>query len=238
MAAVTGVAAATATVAVLLPAALLWRIPTAARTHRTLLAGLALGALVELLRLGATLALQQDGAQLPGSALDTAASLLLPVATLLVGLGLIELRGGKTTRRGLLVVIAGLYLAVSLVPIGANLYANVPISPTWMSVVLVIVTPLVAAFAGWVAADAWFAGEQPSRFWGLLALGVPLYVMAAIVSQGGWGLAVWVTEPNNPTTVNDLGSVTATLGEIVGLLAVSFALVAYARLAPSPPDAS
>ena len=44
--------------------------------------------------------------------------------------------------------------------------------------------PLLAAFAEWVSADAWFAGERPSRSWGLLALGVPLYVIGAVVGQG------------------------------------------------------
>ncbi len=228
------VSAATDTVVVLLPAALLWRLPTAARTHRTLLAGLALGAMVELFRLGAALATTY-GNQLPGPDLNTVASLVLPVASLLVGLGLLELRGGKTTRRGLLVVIASLYLAVSLVPIGADLIANEAIAPTWLSPVLLIVAPLLAAFAGWVSADAWFAGDRPTRFWGLLALGVPLFVIAAVVSQGGWALMTWAI-PVDPVAVNDLGYVTSTLGEIFSLIAAGLAFVAYARLTPSPPD--
>jgi hypothetical protein len=232
------VAAATETIVVLLPAALLWRIPSAGRTHRTLLAGLALGALAELLRLGAALAATTYGDQLPGPDLNTVASLVLPVASLLIGLGLLELRGGQSTRRGLLVVIASMYLAVSLVPVGADLIANEAVSATWLFLVVGIAAPLLAAFAAWVSADAWFAGDRPSRFWGLLALGVPLYVIAAVVSQGGWALATWVAMPADPLAVNDFGYVSATLGEIFALTAVCLAFVAYARLTPAAPDAS
>ena len=235
LAALALVSAATQTVIVLLPAALLWRVPTAARTYRLLLAGLALGALVELLRVGAALAGTTYGDEVPGPALGTLASLLLPVASLLVGLGLLELRRGRMTRRGMLVVIASMYLALSLVPVGVELIANETISVTWMFLVIGIVGPLLAAFAGWVSADAWFGGERPSRFWGLLALGIPLYVIGALVGQG-WALATWVAMPADPLALNDLGYISATLGEIFALIAAVLAFVAYARLIPRPAE--
>ena len=55
VAAFAGVSAATETLVVLLPVALLWRVPAAPRTHPMLLGGLALGALVEVLRLGSAI---------------------------------------------------------------------------------------------------------------------------------------------------------------------------------------
>lgn len=230
--------AATQVVVVLLPAAMLWRVPTAPRTHRTLLLGLALNALVEMLHLGAAFAPASfnDPSIEPGP--NMLASVVLPIASLLIGLGLLELRAGRMTRRGMLVVIASMYLAVSLVPVGADLIANEAVSATWLFVVVGIAAPLLAAFAGWAAVDAWLAGERSSRFWGLLALGVPLYVIAAVVSEGGWALATWVAIPADPLAVNDFGFVSAAFGEIFALAAACLAFVAYARLTPSLPDAS
>jgi hypothetical protein len=237
VAAFAAVSAVTETVVVLLPAALLWRVPAAPRTQRTLLAGLALGALVEVLRLGSALASWSFSEAPVGSALNTLAWLVLPVASLLVGLGLLRLRDGRMTRRGMLVVIAGVYLVLSLVPLGAELVGNAPVFVTWVFLVSGILVPLLAAFAGWVPVDAWLAGERPSRFWGFLALSVPLHIAGALVGEG-WSLPAWVTLPADPAAVNGIATASATLGEILALGAVSLAFVAYARLTPSPAEAS
>jgi hypothetical protein len=237
VAAFMALSAATQTVVVLLPAALLWRIPTAPRTHRTLLVGLALGALVEMLRLGAAFASTSFSDPSIGPGLNTVAWLVLSAASLLVGLGLLHLRAVRVTRRGMLVVIASMYLVLSLVPVGAELIGNEAVIVTWVFLISGIVVPLLAAFAGWVAVDAWLAGERPNRFWGLLALGVPLYVVGALVG-GGWLLPAWAALPADPAAVNDIAIASLTLGQLFALGAVSLAFVAYARLTPSPPDAS
>lgn len=229
------VSGATQTLVVLLPAALLWRVPTAPRTHRMLLAGLALGALVELLRLGTALASTSFSQPPIGPGLDTLAWLVRPLASLLVGLGLLHLRAGRMTRRGMLVVIASIYLALSLVPLGAELIGNAPILFTWIVLVSGILVPFLAAFAGWVPVDAWLAGERPRQFWGLLALGVPLYVFGALFAEM---LPAWVVLPANPAAVNDIAFASLTLGELFSLGAVSLAFVAYARLTPLPVDPS
>lgn len=237
VAAFAAVSAATQTMVVLLPAALLWRVPTAPRTHRPLLAGLVLGALVEMLRLGAAFSSTSFSDPSIGPGLNTLAWLVLPAASLLVGLGLLHLRAGRMTRRGMLVVIASMYLVLSLVPLGAELIGNEPVFVTWVFLVSGIVVPLLAAFAGWVPVDAWLAGERPSRFWGLLALGVPLYVVGALLG-GGWLLPAWLALPADPAAVNDIVLASAGLGGILTLAAVGLAFVAYARLTPSPPESS
>ena len=237
VAAFAAVSAATQTMVVLLPAALLWRVPTAPRTHRTLLVGLALGALVEMLRLGAAFASTSFSDPSIGPGLNTLAWLVLPAASLLVGLGLLHLRAGRMTRRGMLVVIASMYLVLSLVPLGAELIGNEPVFVTWVFLVSGILVPLAAAFAGWVPVDAWLAGERPSRFWGLLALGVPLYVVGALLG-GEWLLPAWLALPADPAAVNDIVLASAGLGGILTLAAVGLAFVAYARLTPSPPESS
>ena len=237
LAALAAVSAATNAVVVLLPAALLWRVPTAPRTHRTLLVGLALGGLVEILRFGAAFVPTSFGDPSIGPGLTTLAWLVLPAPSLLVGLGLLHLRAGQMTRRGMLVVIATLYLVLSLVPLGAELIGNAPVVVTWVFLVSGIVVPLLAAFAGWVPVAAWLAGARPSRFWGLLAMGVPLYVVGALLG-GGWLLPAWVVAPADPAALNDIATASLALGELFAFGAVSLAFVAYARLTPLRPDAS
>ena len=236
-AAFAAISAATQTIVILLPAGLLWRVPTAPRTHRPLLAGLALGALVELLRLGSALASRGFPEPSAGPALSTLAWLVLPVSSLLVGLGLLRLRNGRMARRGMLVVIASVYLVLSLIPLGAELVGNEPVFVSWVFLVSGILVPLAAAFAGWVAVDAWLAGERPSRFWGFLALGVPFYVVGTL-SGVGWSLPAWVVLPADPAVVNGIVLASAGLGGILTLAAVCLAFVAYARLTPSPPESS
>jgi hypothetical protein len=217
------------TLVVLLPVALIWRIPTAAHTHRVLFAGLAVGALVEVLRLGAFVA--------PGNPLDltlhevleSLAWLALPLGGLLVGLGLLRLRGGLATRRGMLVVIAFGYLVLNLVPLGAALIGGESIGVTWQSVVSQILVPVTTAFVGWVAVDAWLDHEEPGRFWGLLALAVPLYVAGAFVGQE---LLLWIAPPLAPDNFNSLGIASATFAEILALVSVALTGVALARLTP------
>jgi hypothetical protein len=225
-------AAATETVVVGLPAALLWRVPAAPRIHRILLAGLALNALAEVLRLGSALASRSFTDASVASALDTLAWLILPAASLLVGLGLLRLRDGPITRRGMLVVIASAYLVVSLVPVGAELLGNAQVSFTPEFLLSGFLVPLFAAFAAWVSVDAWRAGERSSRFWGFLALGVPLYLVNALLGFG-WALPAWVAMPADPAIANGIATASAALGQFFALAAVSLAFVAYARLTPS-----
>jgi hypothetical protein len=198
---------------------------------------LALGSLVELLRLGAALAPTSFGDPPIGLGPDALAWVVQPIANLLVGLGLLHVRADRLTRRGVLLVLASIYLALSLVPLGAELIGNAPVLVTWVVLVSAILVPLTAAFAGWALIDAWLVGERPSRFWGLLALGVPLYVVGALLGEG-WSLPAWLALPADPASVNGIATASANLGEIFALVAVSLALVAYARFIPSLAEAS
>ena len=231
------IAAATETVAVALPAALLWRVPTALRTQWILLAGLVLNALAEVLRLGSALASRSFSDPSLESTLGTLGLAVLPIASLLVGLGLLRLRDGPIMRRGMLLVIASAYLVVSLVPVGAELLGNAQVSFTPDFALGGILVPLSAAFAGWVSVDAWRAGERPSRFWVFLALGVPFYLVNALLGFG-WALPAWVVTPADPATANGIFTASAALGQIFALAALSLAFVAYARLTPSAAETS
>jgi hypothetical protein len=206
--------AATETILVVLPAALLWRIPAAPRTHPVLLGGLGVGALVEVLRLGASALATSGTDPSVSSILGTLAWLIVPVGSLLVGRGLLRLRASWSARRGLLVVIAFLYLALRLVPLGAELLGNEVVIVTWLFPVTGILVPITAALAGWVAVDAWLDGQRPTVFWGLLALGVPLYVISALVSSA-LPLPALLALPADPTALNSLTIASATAGEIL-----------------------
>src|SRR5450755_2029132 len=78
VAAFAGVSAATETLVVLLPVALLLRVPAAPQTHLMLLGGLALGALVEVLRLGSAIVPASLADPSVGSILRTFAWLGVP----------------------------------------------------------------------------------------------------------------------------------------------------------------
>jgi hypothetical protein len=235
VAAFAGVSAATETLVVLLPVALLLRVPAAPQTHLMLLGGLALGALVEVLRLGSAIVPASLADPSVGSILRTFAWLGVPFGSLLVGLGLLRLRAGRTTRRGMLVVIAFLYLVLSLLPLGAELIGKAPVNVTWLFLVSGVLVPILAAFAGWVAVDAWLDGERPNLFWGLLAVAVPLHVVGAFFSAA-LPLPALLALPASPAALNSLAMASATLGAILALVVVTLGFVAYARKTPSPAE--
>lgn len=211
----------------LLPAALLFRAPRAHRTHRLLLAGLAAGAIAELVR--AVIAFWPSGPTgeaWRGTALDAAWPWLGPLGNLLVGLGLIRLRARRPPRFGLLAAIASAYLALGVVPTWIVVAASQPVaSIDGYSALLFVTVPLTAAVAVWVPVSARLGREPPRAFWGLLALGLPLGLAAR-----AFALAQTVTEA--APRMDALFVVSVTLGAFVGAVVSLAALGAYARLTP------
>ncbi len=212
---------------VLLPAALLFRAPRAHRTHRLLLAGLALGAIAELAR--AVIVLRPPGLTLEPWAetgLDAAWPWLGPVGNLLVGLGLVRLRNGRPLRLGLLAAIASTYLALGIAPTWIVAAASPPVGTIELGAALLLMTvPLAAAIATWVPVSAWLEHTPPRAFWGLLALGLPLFL-----AQRALALAQTVIEV--ATRMDALFVVSVTLGAFVSAVAAVAAVAAYARLTP------
>ena len=222
-------AAAAATV-VLLPVALLWRAPEAARTHRLLLAGLATGAVSELLRaLISYPPLVPNGAPMVRTALDLIQAFCGPLGGLLVGLGLARLRTARLTRVRLLVAITSTYLAFdvgsSLIVFGGSQ------QPDWvnpLTAVLLLLRPLAAAFAVWVPVTAWFDEESPRAFWGFLALALPLGLVSRLVELPQ--AIVIVAFRSNALFLPGV-----TINAIVGMIVSLLALVAFARETPGQP---
>jgi hypothetical protein len=226
--------AASALVSVLivsLPTALLVRRPEAYRTHRLLFAGLGIGAAIEIVRL-ANQALPADlAATAPHSNLLAVAWVGVPIGTILVGLGLLRLRSSGPTRRGLLIVLAAVCLAIALVPAGIGLMTEqVTIDPLPFALTS-IVEPIAAAFAAWVAVDAWLDREEPRTFWTLIAAALPIQVIAGLLGLG-LPIPVYLAAPLDPQTLNVLFFSSATISTLLVLWALALAVVAYGRHTP------
>ena len=224
------VSAGTAVVVSLLPAMLLWRAPSAPRTHRLLFTGLALGTFAELVRVAAVAAPLGADEPTPRTLLVDAAWIIVLVGILFVGLGLLQLRNGRTTRRGLAVVIVVLYLVLALLPLGIEAAAG-PVGIGSGFVLASVLIPIAAAFAIWVAVDAWLDREPPTAFWALLAAGLPLHLAGGLLSET-LPLPVLVALPANSDFSNELVATVATIGAILGLIAVVLAGIAYGRHVP------
>ncbi|MHB8673678.1 MAG: hypothetical protein ACYDAK_08360 [Candidatus Limnocylindrales bacterium] len=216
--------AVAAVTVVLLPTALLWRARDAARTHRLLLAGLAAGAVSELLRAVISYApLVPDGAPMVRTVLDLIQAFFGPLAGLLVGLGLVRLRTARITRVRVLVAIAATYVAFdvgsSLIVFG-NSQLHDWVNP--LTAVLLVIRPLAAAFAVWVPVAAWFDDEAPRAFWGLLALALPLSLLSRLIELPQAIVVVALRS-------NALFFPATTISAIVGAIVALLALVAFAR---------
>ncbi len=210
-----------AVVVVLLPAALLWRAHDAMRTHALLLTGLALIAADRLVL--ATnqlwpLFLGDDGAR---TVFGLAWSLLAPAGSVLIGLGLLRLRAGPM-RLPVLATIIGVYVGISVASflIGAGTGTLDAYDST-----LMILVPAAAAAAVWVPVAAWLESDAPQAFWGLLAIALPLGVIARLVT-------LLATIVGTSTQSNVMFVPVVTVNSILGCLAALLALVAYARMTP------
>jgi len=217
-----------AVAAVLLPVALMRRVPDALASQPLLFAGLALGSLVALIDAVIGLWLLD----LPTAAIDLtgfAQDVLPAIGLALVGLGLVRLRGRWPRRPWLLIAIVAVYLGLALLPAGIlavqaqlgslELFGG---GPSLSAILRALATSLLV----WVAVDAWLDHEAPARFWGLLAIALPLRLVAAVF-QVPQDVAVLAFQ-------GDLGTLVLLPATLAGTLSVLATFVAYARYAPSP----
>jgi hypothetical protein len=160
-----------AVLAVLTPAAFLWRVPNAVSRHPWLVAGLALAALTVIVRT-TLLWLGPGAAELRESVLPAIGWLTAPVP-LLIGVGLLRLRESGRRRPLLLIALALAYIAFPVMPF----VFNPAVSADPLSLTVAILTAALAGFAVWVAVSAWLDGDRPRTFWLLLALALPLFVV-------------------------------------------------------------
>ena len=216
-----------AAVVVLLPAALLWRAHDAMRTHAILLTGLALIAADRLI-LGTNqlwpMFLSDDGTR---TAFGLAWPLLAPAGGVLIGLGLLRLRAGSMrlpVLATIVVVYAGISVASYLIGAGTGTLGA-------YDTALLLVVPAAAAVAAWVPVAAWLESDAPEIFWGLLAIALPLGVIARL-------LTLLATIVGTSTQSNVMFVPMVTVDSILGCLAALLALVAYARMTPHGPLAA
>ena len=151
------------------------------------------------------------------------------LAPLLVGLGLLRLRPAGATRPWLLVAIVG--LALGLLGLRVGMIA-IWTQPSFDLVALGPGVLLTAAggVATWVPVSAWLDHDPPREFWGLLAVGFPLGLVA-----GALGLAQTLAMVSGPPMVlssDGLFLSATTLDALVGIAISILAIVAYARLTP------
>jgi hypothetical protein len=195
---------------VLLPAALLWRDPLSMRYRPILVAGLAAFALEPVINAFAP-------------AFGDIAGWLALIGVLLIGYGLLRMRARGATRWWILVVVAGLLVTIALLEaVGVLEFVEDPL----VFLATRIVTVLASSFSLWVPAAAWVDGDEPRRFWSLLALALPLQLAGGLLA-----LITLTFAPSSP----DLATWTSVIG--VGLtLAVSLTrLAAFGLFAPPSP---
>ncbi len=224
--------AAGSVLTVCLPALLLWHVPDARRTHRLLLAGLILAAATELLRFASSGIPATPDYSAFRPALNNVGLGVAPIGFVLVGLGLLRLRHHGPTRRGLLVVLATLFLVVALLPVGVGLTSEGLTVDPLPFVLSSICKPIAAAFAAWVAIDAWLDQEEPRTFWTLIAAALPIQVLAGLFGIG-LELPALLAPPSDPDTLNTLAFASLAFGAILVLSALVLAGVAYGRCTPT-----
>ncbi len=217
----------------LLPAALLLRVPDAPTGRRPLFVGLAATALTEWVQ-AAVFAWSSPLLPSTPSVWTVLSDVQVPLgvlASLLIALGLLRLRPGGATRPWLLVVIVG--LEVGFLGLQVRLVA------TWAhpSFDLVALGPdvlLTAAggVAAWVPVSAWLDRDTPRAFWGLLALGFPLGLVASVV--GLTQTVAMMSAPSMGLSSDALFLVATALGALIGAVVSLLAIVAYARETPLP----
>ncbi len=222
---------------VLLPAALLVRVPDAPRTQRLLFAGLATGAAVAWLH--AAIFAWSPSMLTGNPSVWTVVPALLPpleaLAALLVGLGLLQLRARRSTRAGLLVVIVALELGFLLGQLGlAAAWAYQPLDLGFTAVNALVAA--AGAFAAWVPVAAWLDRDPPRAFWELLALAFPLGLLAEAIGLTQT-IAMTTSQPGGRLS-NDLFLVVTTAQALIGAVVSLLAIAAYARGTPLPGRAS
>ncbi len=227
-----------AVVGVASPAALLYRVPTAWRSHRLLLAGLAAGSVSGALSraLLPLVAAWSLGTVDPWRqfALWAGPAVLGLAGMLLVALGLARLRERPPSRgvRRLLPVLvlvelvgnASVFLYLVTHP-GSMPPSELPAALAPAAIILA--SAPISAYAAWVPLAAWIDGEAPRPFWVLLGV-------AALAGLAGLApnLAINVVLAIGSL---DLFVPLTTLDEALAVAAAILAFVAYARCTPPPP---
>jgi hypothetical protein len=211
-----------AVVAVLLPAAVLWRAHDAVRTHPLLLTGLALAAAAQLI-LGAyrlwPITVNEAGTR---TAFDAAWPLLTPLGGVLIGLGLLRLRAWPT-RLPVLAATVGIYVGLSV----ASYFVGAGTGTLGAyDAALLVIFPAAAAVAVWVPVSAWLDTDAPPAFWTLLAIALPIGLVSRVLLLVGTAFATSMRS-------NDLFLPTMTVNAFLDGVVALLALVAFARLTPT-----
>jgi hypothetical protein len=230
-AAYSAVLAAGSVLTICLPALLLWHVPRAGRTHRLLLVGLMVGAITQIARFASSAISDNSGSSLWRPAFSDVASGAVTIGIVLVGLGLLRLRADGPTRRGLLVVLAALFLVIALLPFGVWLMTEGLNVDPLLFALSSIIRPIAAAFAAWIAIDAWLDREEPRPFWALIAAALPIQVLAGLFGIG-LEVPVLLAVPNDPDTLNAIAFASLIFGALLVLWAMVLAGVAYGRHTP------
>ncbi len=218
---------------VLLPVALLWRVPSALRSRSLLFVGLSILATLRLL--GVVLGVWVTDFNGPTWVIDSESWLryLQPVAGALIAYGLLQLRVNRPGRRVLLVVLVAILVALELAfpAIVAIQNATAPTSfiaagVDWWAVLAAV----TSGFTAWIVIDAWLGHEPPVLFWTLLSAAA-LWAIGARLVDLPQAIAIVMFESSLPDIVGTIASVAAAVS--TGLM-----FVAYLRYAPQPADAT
>jgi hypothetical protein len=218
---------------VLMPAALLTRVPSALRSRSPLLAGLSILAAVKLV--GVVLSVWVSDFNAPTWVIDVATWLryLQPLGGALIAYGLLQLRADPPGRRRLLVLLVALWVALVLFEpalvaiqnaVGEAAFGGAGIS--WWAV-LVAVT---SGFTAWIVVDAWLEHEPPALFWTLLS-GAALWAIAARIVGLPQAVVVVMFQSNLPESAYVIVSVAS-------VVSLALAFVAYLSFTPSSLDAT
>ena len=219
-----------AVVSVLMPVALLWRVPSAVRSRTRLFLGLAVLAVVQVVTVVGGFLQIDPGASSPFT-IDSTIQFIPPIGAALVAFGLLDLRLHWPGRSSLLIVLVIMYvgLEVSTAAIAAIVNA---IGPTtivgagisWWGVLGAV----IGAFTSWIVLDAWLNHEAPTEFWTLLSAAFLLALAGRIVGVPE-AIFVLVFQSVVPEVVGFVVS-------IVGAIAAVLTFAAFVRYAPRPPE--
>lgn len=166
------------TVVALMPTALLWRAPGATRTHTLLLAGFAAGSIAEF-DVGVLSLWSMWPSELAGVLdwLRRGWPLLDAAGSLLVGLGLLRLKGG-VTRASLLAASVATF--VGLHAVSFELGPGLGVLDAY-GLALLVAGPAAAAVVVWVPVAAWLDHAEPRAFWGVLAAALPISLVGRVL---------------------------------------------------------
>jgi hypothetical protein len=226
-------------VIVALPAALLYRVPSAWPTHRLMLLGLLAGSIATALFRAWVPLLAVPPDQVQASpwqqlAVVTGTEVLGIAGVLLLALGLARLRPRTPSHRArrllpVLVLAALLVAASTFLPLVRYPDAVVPsqVPNVLVSAVIVLGGAPISAYRVWVPLVAWIERGAPTMFWTILGL-------AALTTLAG--MAATLVANLALATGTNLFVPMAHLGEAMGAVGAILVFVALAKLTPVPQE--